>query len=78
MLKENQRDTKALQKVADFSHYNAGFLCYKGNQGEIEARLSEQRSYLGADELLSTHRMLLITMQSISIHMMSLLQEGVK
>ena len=55
VLKEkSERYKKLCKKVSDFSHYNAGFLCYKGNQGEIEARLSEQRSYLGAEELLST------------------------
>lgn len=44
----------AIEKHKTFSLWKAHIECYRANQGEIEARLTEARSYLSADQLANT------------------------
>lgn len=44
----------AIEQHKTFSWWKSHIECYRANQGEIEARLTEARSYLSASELAST------------------------
>lgn len=44
----------AVEQYKTFSWWKAHVECYRANQGEVEARLTEARSYLPANELAST------------------------
>lgn len=44
----------AIEQHKTFSWWKSHIECYRANQGEIEARLTEARSYLSADQLAST------------------------